>query len=62
MALPLVISLAVVAVVLVALLAVLLLGRDPDSPLHPFRASAAEAGERTSDLATEFFDWLRFGR
>ncbi|HEY0632050.1 MAG TPA: hypothetical protein VGC98_08335 [Thermoleophilaceae bacterium] len=62
MALPLVISIAVVAVVLVALLAVLLLGRDPDSRLHPFRASATEAGERTSDLATEFFDWLRIGR
>jgi hypothetical protein len=62
MALPLVISIAVVAVVLVALLAVLRLGRDPDSRLHPFRASATEAGERTSDLATEFFDWLRIGR
>ncbi|MEA2429984.1 MAG: hypothetical protein QOF65_535 [Thermoleophilaceae bacterium] len=62
MALPLVISLAVVAVVLIVLLAVLLLGRDPDSRLHPFRASATEAGERTSDLATEFFDWLRIGR
>jgi hypothetical protein len=26
------------------------------------RASAAEAGERTSDIAAEFFEWLRTGR
>jgi hypothetical protein len=62
MPLALVISLAVVAVVVLALLVVLLLGRAPDSRLHPYRASATEAGERTSDLAAEFFDWLRIGR
>jgi hypothetical protein len=62
MALPLVISLAVVAVLLLALVVVLVAGRDPSSRLHPFRASATEAGERTSDLAAEFFDWLRIGR
>jgi hypothetical protein len=62
MALPLVISIAVVAAVLLALIAVLVLGRDPDSRLYPYRASATEAGERTSDLAAEFFDWLRIGR
>ena len=61
MALPLVISLAVVAVLVLALVVVLVVGRDPDSRLHPFRASATEAGERTSDLAAEFFDWLRIG-
>jgi hypothetical protein len=62
MSLPLVISLAVVAVIVLALVVVLVAGRDPDSRLHPLRASAAEAGERTSDLAAEFFDWLRIGR
>jgi hypothetical protein len=41
---------------------VLALGRDPSSRLHPLRASAVEAGDRTSDLAAEFFDWLRIGR
>jgi hypothetical protein len=62
MSLPLVISLAVVVVIALALVVVLVAGRDPDSRLHPLRASAAEAGERTSDLAAEFFDWLRIGR
>ena len=28
----------------------------------PLRASAAEAGERTSDWAAEFWRWLRSGR
>jgi hypothetical protein len=28
----------------------------------PLRASAAEAGERTSDWAAEFWRWLRVGR
>jgi hypothetical protein len=28
----------------------------------PLRASAAEAGERTSDWAAEFWRWLRLGR
>jgi hypothetical protein len=59
---PLVISLVIVAVVVLALVVVLVGGRDPDSPLHPLRVSATEAGERTSDLAAEFFDWLRIGR
>ena len=62
MALPLVISLAVVAVLVLALVVVLVVGRDPDSRLYPFRASATEAGERTADLAAEFFDWVRIGR
>jgi hypothetical protein len=50
------------AVVLLALAVVWVFGRDPHSRLHPLRASASEAGERTSDLAAEFFDWLRVGR
>ncbi|MEA2441301.1 MAG: hypothetical protein QOH76_2725 [Thermoleophilaceae bacterium] len=62
MPIPLLIAIVVVALLAVALAAVLVLGRDPDSRLHPLRASATEAGERTSDLAAEFFDWLRIGR
>jgi hypothetical protein len=62
MPVPLVIAIVVVAVLAVALLVVLLLGREPGSRLHPLRASAVEAGDRTSDLAAEFFDWLRIGR
>jgi hypothetical protein len=59
---PLLVALIVVALVALGLMAVLALGRDPSSRLHPLRASAVEAGERTSDLAAEFFDWLRIGR
>ena len=62
MPLSLLIALAVVAVLGFALAVVLAFGRDPDSRLHPLRVSATEAGERTSDLAAEFFDWLRIGR
>jgi hypothetical protein len=58
----LVIAIAVLAAVLVALAVVRVFGRDPSSRLHPLRASSTEAGERTSDLAAEFFDWLRIGR
>jgi hypothetical protein len=56
------IALAVFALIVLALVIVLVYGRDPESPLHPLRVSATEAGERTSDLAAEFFDWLRIGR
>jgi hypothetical protein len=62
MPLPLAIALVLVAALLLAVLLVLVLGRNPDSRLHPLRVSATEAGERTSDLAVEFFDWLRIGR
>ena len=62
MPLSLLIALAVVAVVALVLAVVLVLGRNPDSRVHPLRVSATEAGERTSDLAAEFFDWLRIGR
>lgn len=62
MPVPLVIAIVVVAALAVALLVVLLFGREPSSRLHPLRASALEAGDRTSDLAAEFFDWLRIGR
>jgi hypothetical protein len=62
MPLAAVIALAVFVAIVVALVVVLVYGRDPDSRLHPLRVSATEAGERTSDLAAEFFDWLRIGR
>ena len=47
---------AVVTERLIEEMADLVLGRDPSSRLHPLRASAVEAGDRTSDLAAEFFD------
>lgn len=62
MPVPLLIAIVVVAVLALALLVVLVFGRHPQSRLQPLRTSAVEAGERTSDLATEFFDWLRIGR
>jgi hypothetical protein len=62
MPLPLLIAIVVVAVLALVLLVVLVFGREPGSRLHPLRVSATEAGERTSDLAAEFFDWLRIGR
>jgi hypothetical protein len=62
MPIPLLIALIVVAVLALALVVVLVRGRDPSSRFQPLRASAVEAGERTSDLAAEFFDWLRIGR
>ncbi|MEA2478082.1 MAG: hypothetical protein QOJ07_4 [Thermoleophilaceae bacterium] len=39
-----------------------LLGWSPARGSAPLRASAVEAGERTSDWAAEFWHWLRFGR
>jgi hypothetical protein len=62
MPIPLLIAIVVVAVLAAGLLLVLVLGRPPGSRLAPLRASAVEAGERTSDLAAEFFDWIRIGR
>jgi hypothetical protein len=59
---PLLVAIVIVALVALALAIVLVRGREPSSRLHPLRASAVEAGERTSDLAAEFFDWLRLGR
>jgi hypothetical protein len=62
MPIPLLIAIVVVAMLALALAVVRVRGRDPQSRLHPLRASATEAGDRTSDLAAEFFDWLRIGR
>jgi hypothetical protein len=39
-----------------------LLGLSAERVSAPLRASAAEAGERTSDWAAEFWRWLRAGR
>jgi hypothetical protein len=51
----------VVALVLLVALAHAL-GYAPGDRMRPLRASAAEATDRTSDLAAEFFEWLRTGR
>jgi hypothetical protein len=55
---------AIIPIAVGALLLVLVfaLGRRPNGRTTPLRASAVEAGERTSDLAAEFFEWLRTGR
>ena len=39
-----------------------LLGLSTERFSAPLRASSAEAGERTSDWAAEFWRWLRLGR
>ena len=39
-----------------------LLGWSGERFTQPLRASTAEAGERTSDWAAEFWRWLRSGR
>jgi hypothetical protein len=57
-----IIAIAVVAALLVAVAVAHLLGFSPGERLRPLRASAAEAGDRSSDLAAEFFEWLRTGR
>ena len=56
------IVLAAVAVLILAALVALQLGRNAGSRFAPLRASAAEASDRSSDLAAEFFEWLRTGR
>ena len=38
------------------------LGLSGERVSAPLRASAMEAGERTSDWAAEFWRWLRSGR
>jgi hypothetical protein len=38
------------------------LGLSAERVTAPLRASASEAGERTSDWAAEFWRWLRAGR
>jgi len=39
-----------------------LLGLSGERFSAPLRASATEAGERTSDWAAEFWRWIRSGR
>jgi hypothetical protein len=62
MPIPLLIAIVVTGALVLSFLVVWVLGRDPDSRLHALRVSAIDATERTSDLAAEFFDWLRIGR
>ncbi len=52
----LVVAIALAGAGLLLILAVLLLARGP------LRAGASQAGGRTSDLAIEFWDWLKRGR
>ena len=62
MPLAAIIALAVVAALVLVVALVYALGYAPGDGLRPLRASAAEASERTQDLAAEFFEWLRTGR
>ena len=62
MPLAAIIAIAVVAAVALAVALAYALGYAPGERLRPLRASAAEASERTQDLAAEFFEWLRTGR
>ena len=57
-----IIALAVAAVLVLVLVLVRVIGSRPGSRLAPLRASSVEAGERASDTAAEFFEWLRRGR
>lgn len=38
------------------------MGWSPDRFTRPFRSAATEAGMKSSDLAADFRDWVRFGR
>ena len=62
MPLAAIIAIAVFAALVLAVAAALLLGRHPGSRFAPLHASATEARDRSSDLAAEFFEWLRTGR
>jgi hypothetical protein len=62
MPLAAIIPVAVVAALILAVAVAYALGYAPGDRLRPLRASAAEASERTQDLAAEFFEWLRTGR
>ncbi len=60
----LVLYIAAAVLLAAALLMVLthLLGWSGERFSAPLRASATEAGERTSDWAAEFWRWIRSGR
>ncbi len=62
MPLGVIIALAVAGALALVVLLRWWLGYGPVGPTSPVRASAAEAGDRASDLAAEFFEWLRRGR
>ena len=62
MPLAAIIAIAVLAALVLAVALAYALGYAPGDRLRPLRASAAEAGERTSVLAAELLAWLRTGR
>ena len=62
MPLAAIIAVAAFALILAVIALMVWMGRYPDSRFAPLHASAAEAGDRSSDLAAEFFEWLRTGR
>ena len=62
MALALYITAAVVLLGALLMVVAHLLGWSAGRATAPLRASAVEAGERTSDWAAEFWHWLRRGR
>jgi len=62
MPLAAIIAIGVVAALVLVVAIAVALGYGPGDRLRPLRASAAEAGDRSSDLAAEFFEWLRSGR
>ncbi len=62
MPLAAIIPIAVVLVLLACVALAYALGHAPGDRMRPLQASAAEASDRTQDLAAEFFEWLRTGR
>lgn len=54
--------LAVLALVVILAAVGWFLGWSLDRVRRPVAATLAEAGDRTVDLAQEFWDWLRLGR
>ena len=62
MPLAAIIALALVAALVLVVAVAHFLGFDFGARFRPLRASAAEASDRSSDLAAEFFEWLRRGR
>jgi len=62
MELVLYIAAAVLLTAALLMVATHLLGLSGERFSAPLRASATEAGERTSDWAAEFWRWIRSGR
>jgi len=60
MPLAAVIAIAAVCILVLAGAVVWLLGY-PITGFEPVRAAASEAGERASDLTSDFIDWVKLG-